>query len=507
MKDFTEKLKNLPQTPGVYLMKDIDGRIIYVGKAKVLKNRVSQYFHKSANHSPKTVKMVENIETFDLIETANEVEALILEANLIKQHFPKYNILLKDDKQYPYIKITNEDFPRIMVVRQQTDDGARYFGQFISGFSVKENIEIIRKIFKLRTCTKNLPRDCGKSRPCLLYHIKRCNAPCARKITAREYHENVNQAITILEGKSDLISELTAQMNAAAELLEFERAAKIRDKIKHIQKLDGERAGVAGRNLPLPIDEQITDFAGEHSSPLQELAKILELSEIPERIECYDISNISGSNSVGVCVVFENGEPAPRNYRKFNIKSVVGADDYSSMREVVYRRINRAYKEQDQIASGELDAAKAKFLPLPDLILLDGGKGHVSTIKKLFATMGEEIPVFGMVKDDKHRTRGITSETAEFAIPKNGKIHRFLTRMQDEVHRFAISAYRKKHTNEMTASELENIPNVGPTTRRKLLERFKSAEKIKSATLEELCEVTNKTAAKNIYEFFENRGE
>jgi len=519
-------------------MKDIDGRIIYVGKAKVLKNRVSQYFHKSANHHPKTVQMVKNIDTFDWIVVDSEIDALILECNLIKQHWPKYNILRKDDKKYPFIKITNEDFPRIQLTRDKKKDGAKYFGQFISGLAVKDNIELLRKIFKLRTCNRNLPRDIGKGRPCLMYHINRCSAPCSGKLPASEYCENVNQAIMILDGKfENITSELETQMQAASNNLEFERAARIRDKIKHIKVLGEQRPSesisdgnifatadeIEGKNtafdnnanlsatspnlsdgaLNAPFERNCRE-ATEDCQRLHSLAQTLSLFDSPKRIELYDISNISGEMSVGVCVVFENGLPNHKNYRKFNIKTVDGADDYASMREVIYRRINRAYDEQDKISSGELNENKAKWLPVPDLVLLDGGRGHVSVIKELFANMGEEIPVFGIVKDNKHRTRGLTDDSSEFNISKNGELFRFLTEMQDEVHRFAITAYRKRHENKLTSSKLESIPNVGPATRRKLLAHFKNIDSIKNADFAELCNVVNKNTAKNICEFFEN---
>jgi len=513
MKDFSEKLKNLPLAPGVYLMKDIDGRIIYVGKSKSLKNRVSQYFHKSANHHPKTKKLVENIDTFEYIITDTEVEALILECNLIKLHLPKYNILLKDGKQYPYIKITDEKFPRILITRKRENDNARYFGQFVNGFAAKENVEIIRKIFKLRSCTKVLPRDAGKSRPCLMFHIKRCGAPCAGNVSARKYSANVARAVEILEGKSDIIADLTAQMQRASENLEFESAAKLRDKIKHIQTLENSGASESIRkhlsvvNPPAATPKHISDYSGsaentDNTAVLAELAEALSLAAPPARIECYDISNISGELSVGAFVVFQNGESERKSYRKFNIKTVDGADDYASMREVMFRRINRAYKEQDEISDDTSGGKPPKFLPLPDLILLDGGKGHVSVIRELLATMGEEIPVFGIVKDDKHRTRGLVSDTHEFDIPKNSKLFRLLTRMQDEVHRFAITAYRKRHEVGMLRSELEDIPNVGESTRRKLLAHFKSVERIRSATLAELCEAVNKRAAQSIFDYF-----
>ncbi len=610
-----EKLKTLPMSPGVYLMKNENGDIIYVGKSKVLKNRVSSYFVNSKGHSVKTLRLVENIYDFDYMLTDSEVEALILECNLIKKYKPKYNILLKDDKQYPYIKITlKEPFPRIFITRRVEKDGSRYFGPYMSSSSTKDTLEIIKKIFKIRTCNKVLPRDIGKDRPCLYYHIGQCSAPCDGKISAEEYSEMFNKISSVLSGNySVLRDELTEKMLKASDKLEFEKAARYRDSIAHLKALDEKQKIVSANEdnrdiigfftdgtdccvqvfymrggkmlgsekyvfenfedtqselissfikqfyfsatsipreilIPTEIDDrdEISDWLSgkcghkinvhvpmrgskartvemvnknaeeslklhkfkrdkqqtDQNAVLKELMTLLDLDDVPFRIESYDISNISGAQSVGVCVVYNNAHPLKSAYRKFNIKTVEGADDYESTREVIYRRIIRAYREEDAINEGSLDPSKAKFLPLPDLILLDGGKGHVSAIRELFETMGEDIPVYGMVKDDKHRTRALTDINDEFDIDKDGALFKFLTAMQEEVHRFAITAFRKKHVKAGLKSELDNIEGIGPANRNKLLLHFSSIKKIKSASIEELEKAVNKRAAKNVYNFY-----
>lgn len=601
--------------PGVYIMKNSDGEVIYVGKSKLLKNRVSQYFMNSKNHTPKTVSMVEHIADFDYIMTDTEVEALVLECNLIKKYRPKYNILLKDDKQYPYIKVTiDEEYPRIYMTRKVRKDGAKYFGPYMSTISVKNALEIIRRIFKIRSCTKKLPRDIGKTRPCLYYHIGQCSAPCCSKISKENYREAFEQISNVLEGKyDDIISNLHSKMLEASEKLEFEKAGRYRDRIQGLKMLgekqkiistNDENRDIIGvfkseyescvqifymrngkiqgseyfviadgqsteaeiisefmkqyyftaTNIPkeILISQAIDDSEGieewlsgrtghkirvivpqrgekaklvkmvnknaqeslrqhifkrnrdemEQNDVLAELASLLSLDNIPFRIESYDISNISGAQSIGVCIVYKNAKPSKANYRKFNIKTVEGADDYESMREVIARRINRAYSEEEEIESGKLDPEKAKFLPLPDLILLDGGKGHVSAVNRLMETMGEDIPVFGLVKDDKHRTRGITDEHEEFELEKDCLLFRFLFEMQEEVHRFAINAFRKKHENASVYSELENIKGVGEVKRKKLLKTFLSLEKIKNADISELADAVDARTAKNVYEYF-----
>lgn len=610
-----EKLKTLPMSPGVYLMKDKDGKIIYVGKSKVLKSRVSSYFINSKSHTVKTVKMVNQVNDFDYILTDSEVEALILECNLIKKYMPKYNILLKDDKQYPYIKITvKEEYPKIFVTRRLVKDGSKYFGPYMSAANTKETLDTIKRIFKIRTCNRVLPRDIGKDRPCLYYQIGQCSAPCAGKISQEEYSEMFNKISDVLSGNYSMLEKaLTEKMYKASDNLEYEKAAGYRDRINNLRALDekqkiistnednrdiigvyrenndccvqifymrgGKMLGseryifensddtleelISGfikqfyftaTNIPkeilIPVEiedsDEIEKWLSEKSghkirvhmpkrgdkahtirmvnknaeeslkvhkfkrdreqtnqnAVLKGLMELLKLKSTPFRIESYDISNISGSQSVGVCVVYNNAHPHKSSYRKFNIKTVEGANDYESTREVIFRRISKAYEEEDAIKSGTLQEDKAKFLPLPDLILLDGGKGHVHVIKELFETMGEEIPVYGMVKDDKHKTRALTDENQEFYIDKDSELFKFLTGLQEEVHRFAITAFRKKHEKASVHSELDDIKGVGPAKRNKLLLSFSSIKKIKNATVGELSAVIDPQTAKNVYKYF-----
>lgn len=619
MPNLKEKLHNLPVCPGVYIMKNADGDIIYVGKSKLLKNRVSQYFQNSRSHTPKTRSMVAHIADFDYIITDTEVEALVLECNLIKKHRPKYNILLKDDKQYPYIRVTNEEYPRIFMTRKIVKDGSKYFGPYMSAFMVKETLETLRKVFQVRSCSKILPRDIGKGRPCLYYHINQCSAPCAGNISKEEYQEIFRHISEVLEGDyNNIIRDLEQKMQEASEELAFERAARYRDKIESI-KILGEKQKITSTeennrdiigcfqeesdicvqlffmrggkvvgsehhvfersentpaevmeefvkqyyftatNVPKEIllSEHIEDLENveqwltqkaktrihllipqrgekakitkmviknaeeslrqykfkrdkentEHNEILSALQKTLMLNKPPFRIESYDISNISGAQSVGACVVYKNAKPYKSAYRRFTIKTVEGANDYESMREIIFRRINRAYQEEDEIAKGKLTEDKAKFLPLPDLILLDGGRGHVAAIRTLFDTMGEEIPVFGMVKDDNHRTRGLTDTDSEFAVDPDSQLFRFLTRLQDEVHRFAITAYRKKHEDANVHSELENIKGIGASKRNKLLTHFINMKRIREATVEELSQVIGNAAAINVYRYFHKEGD
>ena len=613
--DIKEKLKNLPISPGVYIMRDINGEVIYVGKSKALKNRVSQYFMNLKSHSTKTDAMVSHVADFEYIMTDTEVEALILECNLIKKYRPQYNILLKDDKHYPYIKITlNEEYPRILMTRRINNDGARYFGPYMSAATVRNVIETIKKIFKVRSCSKKLPQEIGKGRPCLYHHIGQCSAPCCNKISAEEYRESFDQIADVLGGKyKEIIDNLTKKMLLASENLEFERAARYRDKIESIKILDDKQQMISTKddnrdiigvyngeedscirifymrngkmqgseyfifenrnlesttlissfikqyyynatNIPKEIlisshiedmddiSKWLSDMTGhkisivfpqrgdkvklinmvcknaeeslkqyyfkrnreqmEQNKILSDLVEVLNLPHIPYRIESYDISNISGENSVGVCIVYNNAKASKANYRKFNIKTVSGSDDYESTREVIARRINRAYKEQDDINNNRLDKKLAKFLPLPDLILLDGGKGHVKSIRMLLDTFGEEIPVFGLVKDDKHRTRAIVDENKEYRIDVDSPLFRLLTDIQEEVHRFAITSFRNKKEKSIVASELENISGIGESKRRKLLQTFMSVDRIKSATFDELSDVLDKKTAENVYKHF-----
>lgn len=610
-----EKLKNLPLTPGVYLMKDKDGDIIYVGKSKALKNRVSQYFQNTAAHTPKTRAMVEKVENFDYILTDTEAEALALECNLIKKYRPKYNILLKDDKQYPYIKITMaEDFPRIMMTRRVVRDGSVYFGPFMSGFAIKDTLEVIKKIFKIRSCKKVLPRDIGKSRTCLLYHLKQCSAPCSGKIQKEEYRAVFDKIEGVIKGDNrEIIKELEEKMYLASSKTEYEKAAVYRDKIESIKAIaekqkitsskndsrdvigiffDGKESCVrvfyirsgkvtgtesfvfqtdnatvsetaeafikqfyfAATSIPKEIVipksfEEIEDVerwlgekcghrvrlvvplrgeklrflemvgknaeealklhkfkrdkeTADSNKILSELKATLGLSAIPYRIESYDISNISGKDSIGAEIVYNNAKPSRKDYRKFNIKTVSGADDYASMQEVIRRRILKSYEEEEKIASGELQKDKAKFLPLPDLILLDGGKGHISAVREVLSFFEEDIPVFGLVKDEKHRTRALVGASCEFPIDRDGELFKFITAMQEEVHRFAITAFRKKHEKSIKASELEEIKGIGNEKRKKLLKYFGSVEKIKGATLDELCLAIDRKSAENVLDYF-----
>ncbi len=619
MDNIKSKLKNLPMSPGVYIMKNSDGKVIYVGKSKLLKSRVSQYFIKSKSHTTKTVAMVSNVADFDYIMTDTETEALALECNLIKKYRPKYNILLKDDKHYPYIKITvQEDYPRIFMTRKISRDGAKYFGPYMSGIMVREAIETIRKIFKIRSCTKVFPRDIGRGRPCLYYQIGQCSAPCSEKITQDEYRESFEEIADILEGRYEsIVNKLKEKMYEASERLEFEKAGRYRDKIESIKILgekqkimltrndnrdiigifkneaescirifymrDGKIQGseyfifdtdgateeelisefvkqyyYTATNIPkeilisseieesAAIEEWLSTKVGhkieilapkrgekaklvkfatvnaeetfkqhifkrnremiEQNTVLKELSDVLHLSTTPFRIESYDISNISGANSVGVCVVYKNAKASKGDYRKFNIKTVDGADDYESMREVISRRINKGYEELEAIKIGKLSEDKAKFLPFPDLILLDGGKGHVSAVKLLMETLGEDIPVFGLVKDDKHRTRDLTDEDTEYGVKRDTDLFRFLYDIQEEVHRFAITSFRKKYETTAVFSELESIDGIGEIKRKKLLNTFLSIDNIRKASVAELSAVIDKRSAENVYNYF-HRGE
>jgi len=614
-----EKLLTLPLVPGVYIMKDSDGNIIYVGKSKVLKNRVSQYFQSSAAHTPKTLAMVSNVDDFEYIVTDTEAEALALECNLIKKHRPKYNILLKDDKQYPYITITTEeDFPRLFMTRTLKKDKNIYFGPFMTALNVRESVEEIRKIFKIRSCNKPISEDNPEQRPCLYYQIGQCSAPCCGKISKKEYFKKVNEISAVLNGNYiRIVNSLKEKMQIASDNMEFEKAAQLRDKIMHIKALsekqkissttngnmdfiaiykedenyciqilyyrngsavgseyftlENEKSSInyvlesyvkqfyfTQNKIPKEIylSEEIEDkesievWLGENcghkvsfivpkrgnkaeimkmvlknaqeslykdqflknrnesyqNRMLAQLKELLSLNAVPARIEAYDISNFSGASSIGVEIVYKNASPAKALYRKFNIKTVEGSDDYESMREVIARRINEAYKEEDMIAKGELMPDKAKFLPLPDLILLDGGKGHVNAIKPLINTFGEDIAIYGLVKDDSHKTRGVTDGEKEYILDKKSELFKFLMGIQEEVHRFAITATRRKHEKSNISSELENITGIGPQLRKKLLLHFGGIKKIKLATKEELSKVVNEKLAERIFEYFKSKG-
>lgn len=615
MFNLEEELKNLPEKPGVYLMHSNDGTVIYVGKAKILKNRVRQYFRSHKSHTPKVRAMVANISYFEYIITGTEVEALVLECNLIKKYRPKYNILLKDDKNYPYIKINmQKDYPNIEVSRQLKNDGARYFGPYIGKGTVKNNLEVIQKIFKPPVCGRKFPQDIGKGRPCLNYHIQNCFAPCTGKVSMEEYRKVYEEICNFLEGgHKELLADMTLRMSEASEKMEFELAAALRDKIRSIKMLDEKQriinsdkqndldmigigifdgkafveaffvrnGKIMGRESYTLLDaegesEALLDFvkqfyadcsdipreillgsriddiklieewlgekcgkrvrvtvpqkgkkadlirlaeknveqailnyrahrqreAEKHSNG-EMLAEMLGLEHSVERIEAYDISNISGAHNVAGMVVFQNGKPCKKAYRKFKIKSFEGADDYSAMREVIYRRFRNALEEEERIACGDLKREDAKFLPYPDVIFVDGGLGQINAAKSMLEEIEVEMPVFGMVKDNKHKTRGLLSGEGKAEISMTSAVFKLITRIQDEVHRYAITYHKTLRGAELSKSVLDNIKGVGEKKRQLLLERFKTVERIAGAAQEELeaAGIDRKTA-ENVIEYF-----
>ena len=607
-----EELKKLPAKPGVYIMHGEKDEIIYVGKAISLKNRVRQYFQSSRNKGAKIERMVTHITRFEYIITDSELEALVLECNLIKEHRPKYNTMLKDDKSYPFIKVTvNEPYPRVLFARRMKKDKARYFGPYTSGGAVKDVIELVRKLYQVRSCNRSLPRDTGKDRPCLYYHMKQCKAPCQGYISQEEYRKNINKVIKFLNGDfQDTIDELMVKMQKASEEMRYEDAMEYRDLIHSIEKI-GERQKITGYGqedrdiIAVAMDESedlrdqdavvqvffIRDgkligrdhfylrvakgdtkaqvlssflkqfYAGTPFIPSEimlqseiEDADIIEewlttrrkqkvhirvpkkgtkeklvelalenarmvLSKDRERIkreegrtigavhegedwlglenvvrmEAYDISNISGFESVGSMVVYEKGRPKRSDYRKFKIKWVQGPNDYASMEEVLTRRFTHE-------SNGEFDS----FARLPDLILMDGGRGQVNIALKVLNNLGISIPVCGMVKDDHHRTRGLYFDNVEIPIDTSSEGFRLITRIQDEAHRFAIEYHRSLRSKEQVHSILDDIPGIGDTRRKALLRKFKSVENIRDASEEELAqtESMNAGSARQVYEFF-----
>ena len=603
-----EELKKLPDAPGVYLMKDHTGHIIYVGKAINLKNRVRQYFQSSKNHSIKVRKMVQHIASFEYIITRSEVEALVLECNLIKKYDPKYNIRLKDDKTYPYIKVNVQDpFPRMMVVRQMKKDGARYFGPYTNTAAMWEIVEIIKNTWPLRTCSRNLPKDIGKERACLNCHIGKCNAPCEGKVSEEEYREMIDEVISFLNGNyKEIIKKLQQQMLAASEELQFEKAASIRDQIMAIEKIEQKQTATLSSMLDQDviafakspedtlvqvyfvrqgklvgrehfylegtedetIEEVFRDFLvqfyanatfipkeivierkpseievlesyltqkrgskvqiivpqkgqrhglmelasknaevtlsqfGEHikkeqertQGALEEIQNAIGLEKLPYRMEAYDISNTQGIQSVGGMVVFEGGKPKKSDYRKFKIKSIYGPNDYGSLEEVLDRRFNRMKTE------GEGNS----FTKMPDLILMDGGKGQVSVAEKVIARYQLNIPVCGMVKDDRHRTRGLLFKGEEVLLDPRSEGFKLITRTQDEVHRFSIEYHKKLRSKAQVQSVLDDIPGIGKERKKRLIMHFKSVENLRNASLEEIkaCEGIPQNVADNIYQCF-----
>ena len=617
MFDFEYHLKNLPDKPGVYLMKNSLGEVIYVGKAKILKNRVKSYFQNSKNHSEKVRVMVKNIAEFEYIVTDSEMEALILECNLIKKYSPKYNILLKDDKFYPFIKITTkDDFPRVFVTRNFAKDGSKYFGPYTNGAAVYETINLIYKIFPLRTCKLAIKENGEAVRPCLNYHIKKCFGPCGGHIGKEEYGKMISDIIDILSGKETYVTKmLKTEMENAAENLEFEKAASLRDKILAIEAIvekqkifktmegdedfinidqdekdsciqvffsrDGKILGrehfifenTANESIAEILEEFIASFYGGTAKvpktiyvpevnevelmeeyltikrgskvwlkvpqkgqkkdmlemvknnakitlekfkdkylkdkeinriALQELQDLLELDEWPARIEAYDISNIQGVDSVGTMVVFEEGRSKNSDYRRFKIKTVKGANDYDSMREILTRRFNHGLEEIKAIQERNLKLSAGKFSNFPDLIMMDGGKGQVNIALEVLESLNINIPVCGLVKDDKHQTRGIVYNNKELIINRSSNLMQMIRRIQDEVHRFAITYHRSLRDKRTLHSILDDIPNVGEKRRRALLMKFGSVDNIKKATVEELLEVPSidKKSAESIYIYF-----
>lgn len=622
MFDFEYQLKILPDKPGVYLMKNSLGEIIYVGKAKVLKNRVRQYFQSSKNHSEKVKAMVKNIAEFEYIVTDSEMEALILECNLIKKYRPRYNILLKDDKHYPFIKVTtNEDFPRVFMTRNLAKDGAKYFGPYTDYSAVYETLDLIKKVFPLRTCKMSIKEGENKVRPCLNYHIGLCSAPCAGLATKAEYGIQVQSILDLLSGKDkNVAKDLKAEMETAAENLEFEKAAALRDKLMAVEKIvekqkiftsnlededvisiysdekdscamifflrDGKVMGrehymlentagsekeeivsdfikefyggtafvpkniyvagtediellenwltmrrgskvwikvpqrgekkelleMVGKNAKLTMEQFktkiIQDKAIQNTS-LKELAELLDLEELPNRIEAYDISNTQGVDSVGSMIVFERGKAKNSDYRRFKIKTVVGANDYDSMREILTRRFKHGLEEIEKIKERNLELSAGKFCVFPDLIMMDGGKGQVNVALEVLKELNIDIPVCGMVKDDKHNTRGLIFNNIEAFIRPSSNVMQMITRIQDEVHRFAITYHRSLRDKRVLHSILEEIPNIGEKRRKNLLLKFGSIDNIKNASVEELLETPSidRRAAENIVNYFKKANE
>lgn len=615
MFDIQEELKKLPDKPGVYIMKDASGIVIYVGKAVVLKNRVRQYFQNSANHPPKVQAMVSKITEFEYIVTDTEVEALMLECTLIKKHKPRYNILLKDDKHYPYIKVTmNEAYPRILKTRRVEKDGAKYFGPYSSAYAVNDAIDTIKKLFPVKTCNLVLPRDVGKYRPCLNYHMKQCLAPCQGGVNMEEYRAMMKKICSFLGGQYDeLLNDLKAQMEAAANDLEFERAAQLRNKINSIVQLseaqkvlsaDGQDRDIIGyaqnatdlciqvffvRNgrvvgrehfifegegsedvkyslstfikqfyntvqfVPseVVLQQEIEDgeiieqwltekrgfkvslripqrgelvklvrmvaqnadislklygdrlkrAASVNEEGLKQLTRLLNLDCIPDRIEAYDISNTGSSEIVASMVVFEKGRSARDEYRKFKMKSVNEQNDYASMQETLYRRLSRARKEAEE------EQEQSKFSKLPDLILVDGGQGHVNAAQQIVDELGFDLVIAGMAKDDRHRTRALVYKGYEYDMSSNLPLLRLVTEIQDETHRVAVQYNRKLREKRYTHSELDEIKGIGEARKKALIRHFKSLAAVKKAEIPQLLEVEgiSEKVAQKIYQHFRSQ--
>lgn len=616
-----EELKKLPGKPGVYLMHDETDAIIYVGKAISLKNRVRQYFQTSRNKGPKIERMVTKIRRFEYIVTDSELEALVLECNLIKEHRPKYNTMLTDDKTYPFIKVTTaEEYPRILFSRTMKKDKNKYFGPYTSAGAVKDTIELLQKIYRIRTCNRSLPKEIGNDRPCLNYHIHQCNAPCQGYISKEEYRAAVNEALAFLGGNYDpVLKLLEKRMMEASEKMDFEAAIVQRDLLNSVKQIaqkqkitnsDGEdkdicavavedfdavvqmffiRGGrMIGRDhfylrvayedtqaeilssflkqfyagtpfiprmvmLPVEIEdaqvleewlsarrggrvylktpkkgekEKLVELArtnaqmvlakdkerikreeGRTIGAMKEISGLLGMEPV-RRVEAYDISNISGFESVGSMIVYEGGSPKRSDYRKFKIRSVQGPDDYASMEEVLTRRFSHGMEEQKELEERKMENQFGKFSVFPDLIMMDGGRGQVNVALRVLDKLGLSIPVCGMVKDDNHRTRGLYYQNVEIPIDRNSEGFRLITRIQDEAHRFAIEYHRSLRSKEQVHSVLDDIEGIGPARRKALMRQFKSLEAIQRASEEELAaaESMNAASARSVYEFFHGPG-
>lgn len=621
MFDIKEELKKLPAKPGVYLMHDKSDAIIYVGKAISLKNRVRQYFQAGRRVSPKIERMISQIDHFEYIITDSEVEALVLENNLIKEHEPKYNTMLKDDKTYPYIKATvYEDFPRLIYSRQTKKDKCKYFGPFTNVTAARDTLEFAHKIYRIRTCRRVLPRDIGKERPCLNYHIGKCNAPCQGYISKEVYNKNFNKALKLIEGDyKQVIEYLEEKMYEASEKMEYEQAAVCRDLIESVKKMsvkqkindfggmdrdvvalartneeavvqvffirEGKLIGRDHFHLKGSYGEKENDmlqafikqfYAGTpfiprevmveyevteseliekwlsekrggkvsiivpkkgqkerlvelaHKNAAMVLTKDMEKIKREEerttgamkqisgwlgledvsRVESYDISNISGFLSVGSMVVFDDGKPKKSEYRKFRIKTVEGPNDYASMYEVLKRRFSHGLMEIEQLNEKNFSTEFGSFTKFPDLIMMDGGVGQVHIAMQVLSELDIDIPVCGMVKDDNHRTRGLFFDEHEIPIDTNSEGFRLMTRIQDEVHRFAIEYHRSLRSKEQVKSILDDIPGIGEKRRKALMKHFASIEAIKNAAIDELAqaESMNEKAAASVYKFFHQGG-
>lgn len=615
--NFEEELKKLPGKPGVYIMHGQTDEIIYVGKAISLKNRVRQYFRKGADGRPKIERMMPLVTRFEYIVTDSELEALVLENNLIKEHSPKYNTMLKDDKTYPFIKVTVSDpYPRLIFSRQMKKDKNKYFGPYTSSTAVKDAIDLLQKLYHIRSCNRVLPKDEGKQRPCLNYHIKQCDAPCQGYISQEDYGKNVEKALAFLNGDYEPIrKELTEQMMKCSENMEFEEAAVYRDLLNSVNQIaqkqkitghdfenrdivamamdkkdavvqvffvrDGKLMGrehfymsiVEGDTEEEVLESFMTQYYGgtpfmpkeimvmkepshreeienwlsekrgnkvsikvpkigqkeklvelAHKNALMVLAKdrerlkreeartkgamkqLADLLGIPQlkRVEAFDISNISGFLSVGSMVVFEDGKPKKNDYRKFRLKTVTGPDDYASMHEVLSRRFTHGIQEKEELLAKGLDEQTGSFTRMPDLIMMDGGRGQVNVAKKVMEELGLGIPICGMVKDDSHRTRGLYFNNVELPIATDSEGFKLITRVQDEAHRFAIEYHRSLRTKNQVKSVLDDIKGVGPKRRRALMKAFESIEDLRAASVQELSEVDGfyEGLAQLVYDFF-----